>query len=72
MVIAADREKIDWPPLSDLQAMVEAKGYEPTGRHLGVSGNTVKKHIQRHHAAERRMVGQTGVEPVSPDFQPGA
>lgn len=39
--------KIIWPPNDTLSQMVDIDGYEKTGRNLGVSGNAVKKHLQK-------------------------
>ena len=38
--------KIQWPPLEELVAMVEATSYSAVGRDLGVSDNAVRKHIR--------------------------
>lgn len=35
-----------YPPLETLITMVEKNGYEAVGRELGVSGNSVKKHLK--------------------------
>jgi hypothetical protein len=39
------RDKIDWPPVTDLAVMVAAQGYSATGRVLGVSDNAVRKRV---------------------------
>ena len=41
------QHKIDWPSLDKLLLLVEESGYAGTGRILGVSNNTVKKHIKK-------------------------
>ena len=40
--------KIEWPSVEELIVMVERTNYSAVGRKLGVSGNAVRKRIQRH------------------------
>jgi hypothetical protein len=39
------REKIKWPDVNDLLALVKINGYRKTALLLGVSGNAVKKRL---------------------------
>lgn len=39
------RDKITWPPTTELAVMVAAQGYCATGRALGVSDNAVRKRV---------------------------
>jgi hypothetical protein len=41
------KSKIDWPGQKDLELMVLKRGYESTGRCLGVSGNAIRKRLRR-------------------------
>lgn len=40
-------EKIDWPPLEELVAMVSEMGYSAAGRRLGVSDNAIRKRLKK-------------------------
>lgn len=42
------RERIHWPTSDALRAMVAESNFEAVGRHLGVSGNAVRKRIRNH------------------------
>lgn len=44
--------KIDWPPPDALEDMVTDRGYEATGRSLGVSGTAVRKRVKRDAVAD--------------------
>jgi len=46
--------KIEWPPIQELQKMVAQQGYSKAGRELGVSDNAVRKHIRSQLALEAR------------------
>jgi len=43
-----NKPKIDWPPTSELEVMVEKLGYRGVGKKLGVTDNSVKKRIKNH------------------------
>jgi len=47
LVDPGKKTKIVWPPIGELQAMVDEKGYSAVGRALSVSNNAVKKRLQR-------------------------
>lgn len=40
-------QKIEWPQLDELEALVVYLGYSGAGRELGVSDNAIRKHIKR-------------------------
>jgi hypothetical protein len=42
------REKVDWPCVPELKAMVERSSFLAVGRALGVSDNAVRKRIRNH------------------------
>lgn len=41
------QQKIDWPSVSVVEGMVSRLGYRGTGRELGVTDNSVRKHLLR-------------------------
>ncbi len=56
------RTKTDWPPLAELLRMVDSTSFSETGRHLGVTDNAVRKHIEteRRHAGLTAATGSSG------------
>lgn len=43
-----ERSKINWPKIEELQKLIQLHGYSKTGRILGISDNSVRKHFKRH------------------------
>lgn len=41
--------KINWPPLTELVSMIENTSYKDTAKSLGVSDNSIKKHLIRNN-----------------------
>lgn len=42
------KNKITWPPISELIQLVEQLGYMGTARKLGITDNAVRKRIRNH------------------------
>ena len=40
--------KITWPSTKDLKEMIKNSNYSAVGRHLGVSDNAIRKHLENH------------------------
>jgi hypothetical protein len=44
----SNNTKINWPPLEDLKTMIANSNYTQVAKMLGVSDNTIRKHIRTH------------------------